>query len=533
MKNTPRSWINFLVITLVVLGIYFRFVNLERKVFWDDEAFTALRISGYTAAQAQEALYTSEDLNFSEIQKYLSPNADRGINDVIHGLALEDPHLPPLYFVIVKFWTTLFGGSLATLRSFSAFVGVLSIPAMYWLCMEWLKSRFTATLATALIAVSPYFVVYSQEARAYSFWGLLVLVSSALLLRCLRKPTPIGWFFYAVTVSLGLYTHLFCALVTLGHGVYVLAIERFKLGRRFLSYVLASALGAATFIPWMLLLLNNAGKTEEMVYNSNIWRLRFSLPSMLSMWVGNVSRLFFDVGVGSGTPMKAILPLVPIILACLALTAYSLYFLCKSSDRPVWLLPIVLIATPALAYLASDIINGGRISGVPRYYVPIFIGILLAVAYTFSIFLTRQSDSLFWKPVFWKSAFALLLTLGVISNIASMPAKVWWNKGPENTRYMVEIAALINQPPQSILMSDDSLTRIAAVGYELKPTVSLRLVGKDQQPKLPQDNRKLFVFRPSDALRQNIEKRSKQVLRPFPETGDMLYELVSKGNSPS
>jgi uncharacterized membrane protein len=38
--------LRFLVITLLVLGIFFRFVNIDRKIYWGDEVFTSLRISG-------------------------------------------------------------------------------------------------------------------------------------------------------------------------------------------------------------------------------------------------------------------------------------------------------------------------------------------------------------------------------------------------------------------------------------------------------------------------------------------------------
>jgi uncharacterized membrane protein len=524
MKRNSRSWINFLMIALIVLGVFFRGVNLDRKVFWDDEAFTALRVSGYTGAQAHQALYTGQDLSFAEVEKYLSPNADNGIPAIVSGIAIEDPHLPPLYFVILKLWTTVFGGSLGVLRSFSAVVGILSIPAMYWLCMELFQSHFTAKIGTSLLAISPFFVVYSQEARNYSFWGLLVLVSSALLLRNLRRLTFWGWLLYSATVALGLYTHLFFTLVMAGQGFYVLVTERFKLTQRVVAYLVAAGVSTAAFIPWLLLLLSNAGRTEEMVYNSNIWRLRFSLTSMLSMWVGNVSRLFFDVGVGSGTSMKEILPLIPIIFACVALTLYALYFLSKSTDRSVWLFPWVLIAVPAVTYLASDVINGGRVSGVPRYYVPIFIGVLLAVAYTFSTLLTQSKDR---QRNLWKSAFAIALTLGVISNVTSVPAKLWWNKGPENTRYIVEVSSIINQAQNPVVMTDDTLNRIAAMGHELKPTVSLRLIGKDQSPQLPPADSQLFVFRPSDDLRQRIETLAQRPLRPLPGTGDILYELGS------
>ena len=176
-KLNERSKFHFLVATLIVLGLFFRFINLDHKVFWDDETFTALRFSGYTAAELQQILYTSEDFSFPEIQNYLAPNLGKGVEDVIQGLKLEDPHPPSFYYIALRAWVQLwgdtlgkflFGGYLGTPRSFSVIAGLLSLPAMYWLCMELFRSRSIAVMGVALAAVSPFFVAYSQEARAYS-----------------------------------------------------------------------------------------------------------------------------------------------------------------------------------------------------------------------------------------------------------------------------------------------------------------------------------------------------------------------------
>ena len=39
------------MIVILVLGIFFRFANLEKKVYWIDEGYTSLRISGYTESE--------------------------------------------------------------------------------------------------------------------------------------------------------------------------------------------------------------------------------------------------------------------------------------------------------------------------------------------------------------------------------------------------------------------------------------------------------------------------------------------------
>lgn len=553
----------FLIFTLIVLGIFFRFANLDHKVFWDDEAFTALRISGYTAAELKTILYTSQDFSFPEIQKYLSPNLNKGVADIINGLKLEDPHLPPFYYIALRAWVQLwgdalgkfmFGGYLGTLRSFSAVAGVLSLPAMYWLCAELFRSRSIASMGVALMAVSPFFVVYSQEARAYSLWGLITLISSAVLLRSLRQPTKLGWVSYALTVSFGIYTHLFFVFVAVSHAVYVFVTERFCLSRKVVSYLLASALGMATFIPWLLILLSNVKKTEEMVYNSDVRLSEFPFLSIVSMWVGNISRIFFDVGLGSKDSLISILPLIPIILPCFLLSIYSIHYLYKNSDFKTYLLVLALIVVPAVFYITVDVVQGVKISGIPRYSIPVFIGIQLAVAFTLSTVLTQKqfegdrpylnnpkdlaacakTDEHFPKIpriagsyLFWRALLLAVLSLGVISNAIRIPAKVWWAKGPENTRYVVEISSLINQSDRPVVMTDDALNRIAAFGYELKPDVPIRLVRKDALPDLPQDSREIFVFRPTEFLRRNIERMGQGVLRPLAGTGEMLYKLES------
>jgi uncharacterized membrane protein len=519
-----------LLIAIIVLGIFFRFVNLDRKVFWTDEIFTALRASGHTGAETIPVLYTGQDLKFQQIQKYLEPIPGTTMADVIQGIALEEPHLPPLYFLAVRGWADLWGGSRGVLRSFSAVIGVLSLPAMYWIGMELFGSRLTAEMGVGLMAISPFYVLYSQEARAYSLWGLLVLVSSALLLRSLRQSTVLNWGLYAVTVSLGIYTHLFCALVILGHGIYVLLTER--LSRKLGAYLLAALCGGATFVPWLLMLIANVAEAEKMVADTTIWQMRFSLPSMMAMWIGNNSRLFFDVGIGSSDDRQAVLPLIPIILACLFLTGYGLYFLFRNTPSRIWLFIATLAGTPTVFYLASDWINGGRISGVPRYSLPIYIAIQLAIAFTLSVNISPasfagrfpQGMKRYQHPFLWKTLVLVIFSLGVISCGVSMPAKVWWNKGPADTRYVVAGAALINQSDRPLVITGVSLNRAAELGYELNPDVLMQLVAQGNKPRLPPDH-PIFVFKPTEALKKELTEMSPRSLSALPGTNDMVYKL--------
>ncbi len=50
LQLTPNR-LRFLIVMLLMVGIFFRFFNLDRKVYWHDETFTSLRISGYTVIE--------------------------------------------------------------------------------------------------------------------------------------------------------------------------------------------------------------------------------------------------------------------------------------------------------------------------------------------------------------------------------------------------------------------------------------------------------------------------------------------------
>jgi len=157
----PPTWLRFLIIILLVLGLFFRFVHLDRKIYWMDETYTSLRISGYTESEVAQQLLESQILSLQDLHKYQRLNPEKSVVDTVKGIAAEEPQLPPLYFVLVRFWTQLFGDSVAAIRSFSAFLSLLAFPCIYWLCLELFESSLVGWLACALIAVSPFQLVCS------------------------------------------------------------------------------------------------------------------------------------------------------------------------------------------------------------------------------------------------------------------------------------------------------------------------------------------------------------------------------------
>src|SRR5919204_4501936 len=92
---------------------------------------------------------------------------------------------PPLYYVLAWLWSKLFGTGEVGLRSLSALFGTLTVPAAYLAARE-LASRRAGTIAAGLVAVNPYLIWYSQEARSYALFALLSAWAFYFFARALR-----------------------------------------------------------------------------------------------------------------------------------------------------------------------------------------------------------------------------------------------------------------------------------------------------------------------------------------------------------
>lgn len=174
IQNKHDDWFfnsfKLLTVVLIITGILIRFINIDGKITWADETFTYLRIYGNTKSDLMQEVVNSQILTAGTLlEKYQSPGVGKSIIDTVKGLALEDPKHPPLYFVMANLWVQCFGNTVAATRSFSAFISLLVFPTLYWLCQELFQSKIVGLVAIAIIAVSPFHLVYAQEARMYSF----------------------------------------------------------------------------------------------------------------------------------------------------------------------------------------------------------------------------------------------------------------------------------------------------------------------------------------------------------------------------
>lgn len=183
---SPRSrgWIHWAAAALLLaVCAAVRFVSLDRKPFWFDEAFSV------------------------EVARLSWP-------DFLHLLWWREANMS-LYYVLLRGWLH-FGQSPYFIRSLSVVIAALTLPLIYWLA-RLLFDRRVALIAAALFTFNGYSVRYSQEARSYSLFVLLATAASGLLVWWLAEPSRRSLRGYVAACVLAVYSHFYALLLVLAH----------------------------------------------------------------------------------------------------------------------------------------------------------------------------------------------------------------------------------------------------------------------------------------------------------------------------
>jgi len=494
-SNLKVSGLKVLLATLILLGIFFRFANLDKKIYWHDEAYTSLHLSGYSVREMKQGLFNGRLLTVDDIQRYQRLSPDRGVSDTVALLATYDAQHPPLYYALARLWAGLFGDSVCSIRGVSALLSLLALPFAYWLGWELFQSSVTASILTGLIAISPFHILYAQEAREYGLWMAMTLFSGAALLMALRKPSYVNWAIYALSLTLGLYTYLFTVLVGLAHGIYVVVMQRFRMTRVVMAYLLATGVSGLLFAPWLMSLVVNSSR----VVRSTAWLAEpRSLPGLVRSWIADATRIFADFNLGSSDPLILSLP---ILLVLAAVIGYALIFLCRKTPPQVWLFVLLLGGVTALFLIIPDVVFGGHRSSISRYLIPTWLSIQIAVAY----WLGFGAGDASYKPL-QKIAIALIFSASLLSNIVSMQSDAWWIK--YSSQHHLKTAQIINQAEQPLLISSDFYNNkgeLLSLSHSLEQHVTLLLVREPQSPQVPDGFSDVFLFNPSPDMQDSLK----------------------------
>ncbi|PVB61603.1 glycosyltransferase family 39 protein [Labrenzia sp. 011] len=333
---------SLLLAGILIVAAALRIFGLDRTSLWYDEAVSWSQSSG----------------TFREL---------------LSSVAADN--YPPLHNVILWLTMPVLGDSETALRLPSALLGVLAVWLIYLtgraLAGEGQGAGCVGLLAAALLALSPFHVWYSTEARMYALLAACGLAFLLSLLKVLHRPSA-GWFILlCISGAAFLYSHIYAllgfatvGLVCAAHALRdTLRAGRFTASPATLACI-GMGFGALAFLPWLIILANRARSVAE----SGFWiaypdsqflkAMAFSIAgSLVYLSILAALALIYclcairvETEFSSGDRKKG-----RAVLVCLAYTAGPLVLACLYSllVQPILFDRYLISAWPGLLLLAA------------------------------------------------------------------------------------------------------------------------------------------------------------------------------------
>jgi 4-amino-4-deoxy-L-arabinose transferase-like glycosyltransferase len=265
-KIWTRYRVGLIALSLTLLGAALRLYHIDTNGFNQDEAW-AIWLTGH---------------DFSFVVRTTGPGG-------------ADPSTPPLYFMLMWFFTQL-GHQSLWVRTVSVLAGAVMVWLTFRLAMDLFDDLRIATLSALLVAVSPILITWSRVARAYTLSSLWVFISLYLFALLLFKSKGAGkwiWLGLVLATAAAVWTHYLNVLVILFENAVVgfLWLRR-RASRALLPrWFVSQALVGIMILPALLAAYNYMPET------TNEWWTRPGLQALVK------SAILFNTGDPSYGPI--------------------------------------------------------------------------------------------------------------------------------------------------------------------------------------------------------------------------------------
>ncbi len=169
---------------------------------------------------------------------------------------------PPLYYLMLHIWMSVFGSSESATHGMSLLFGLLTIPVGTWVAWSLFGVR-AALIAAVLFAFNPFLTAYSQETRMYTLMALLGLLATGGLIHGFIYRRRRYLILFVVCQALMLYTHAWGIFFGVGAAVALIPVYFNSEDRRGVlrDAILSFGAAAVLFLPWLPTLLYQATHT--------------------------------------------------------------------------------------------------------------------------------------------------------------------------------------------------------------------------------------------------------------------------------
>ncbi|MBP0019099.1 MAG: glycosyltransferase family 39 protein [Cyanobacteria bacterium SBLK] len=446
----------FFLTAILGFGTLLRFWQLDRKPLWVDEIITAL----FGLGQGFTTLPLERILTVDEIPSIFTLNPQTQCGDIFTYLATQSTH-PPLFFCFLHQWLSRINGwdvSLAwKLRSLPALFGVMAIAAIYLLNRLAFSPR-AGLMGAAVMAVSPFAVYLSQEARHYTLPILLLILALCCAISIQKQLqnkhiSPRLWLLWGSVNCVGIYVHYFYIFALIAQGITLLLIlyRTRKIRRDRLIFPSICAIAPFFFyLPWLPVLFEHFNNPTTHWLPSP--HFLFSILQTIGGW--SLMLMVFPV------EKQPLWVQIPSILLTIALTGWAIAYFLRGWKK-LYASPATKESTIALScftlcvlleFAAIVYLLGKDISIAPRYHFIYFPGFCALIGASFS---TPPASLSSPSPL----ASLSLLVIGAIGSLF-----VIFNLAFHKPYYPLKIAQQFNQTddPVLVMMAHENTQEIAA-----------------------------------------------------------------------
>jgi len=452
-----------ILFSLTAMAFLLRFVSISYQSIWYDEAVTAEMVAA-------------------------------SFGKLIRG-DVADLGNPPLYLILCRVWTLIFGHSEIALRSFSAIVGGLAVPLLARLGRRLCGIR-VGLIAAALLTISPMAVELSNEARVYALFLFLTIANMLFFVDWYETRRRASLVIYAVTMVLCLYSHYYALAIPLVQGlVVVAAADRRRLVGPWLGTMAVAGILCLFWAPAFLRQVTRPGNLTRM---SQAWREQFlSTPLVFGLGRTFVWRDSGKVALGLSTLAVFVCFGFPAVRGLIRLRSRPMTMIMLAS----WLL--IPIVGPLFVALLGHPLYATRyaIIGLPAFLLLVAIGFVglrpIAQYLIAAVVLTMTATSLFRYSTLplkddWRSA-----TQAIVSEIGDDDLLIF---SPDDgiTPFRYYLHRMGGKIPSLMMgITDDSRRNEALFGSEYHNDERLDSVSHDVAGRLGQYARVQVVLSPA------------------------------------
>ncbi len=498
----------YLYLFVVIIGVTLKFVNIDNRLFWEDEMSTVMHTSGIPLSEYSGLVPLNEIRSITYFTDLVHLNKqDYTPGSQLKGL-FTDTHLTPLHYVFLILWHRVAGDDFVSYRLFSVFIFIITLPVLFNLARILFKSKLAGWITISLYSVSPVFHLFAQEARYYMLWAFFIIVLHYLFLKVIADNKLKWWIAYAVTGILAMYTSVISGIAVFGHLAYILAFEK-KLVKTYSINILIILL---CYLPWIYsMYINRHEIFEAMSWQINIeHKLNIAEPLMYQL-MGFAHTFIYLVDWSQITSASDFIltPLVIIsmaswtIMMALVIVAF-IYFLRRSTKEIRYFLLLVVLPL-MLFYYVLDIARNGWLSVIWRYHAISLVGIILIMTY----FISRK---ILLGKLFYSGVYILLIISGIFSIFEISDSRCWMTRN--DCLSIIEDARLFSDASSPLIITDFSLKMggfmviLAECGSENIDILYASPDIDDVRKKIyGKEYSEVFVVHSSDQLVQNLRSQ--------------------------